>query len=55
MAGRVGGNIFELGEGLRWGSKSYQKHLLKLLQKFLKLLVSKNFEEKVVDKNSGGI
>ena len=26
MAGRVGGDIFELGEGLSLGGKSHQKH-----------------------------
>ena len=37
MAGRVGGDIFELGEGLSLGGKSHQKHSkisLKLFKTF---------------------
>ena len=64
MAGRVGGNIFELGEGLRWGGLGacvqfphvlLLKHLLKNLPKLSKTFTFKKLWGKFVGKNSGGI
>ena len=56
MAGRVGGNIFELGEGRYfYFQQKSPKTFTKMFPKLSKLSVSKNFEEKVVGKNSGGI
>ena len=63
MAGRVGGNIFELGEGLSWGGLRacvqfphvlLLKHLLKNLPKLSKTFTFKKLWGKFVGKIVGG-